>query len=192
MKRARCRTWGLEPAGGAVLLDVLASAPRDPAHTALAIGSKDGQLCAIAARAYEAGEEIVRLTGQVVTRPTRYSVQVAVDEHVDPPSGAGLEEMIGAHTWRYMNHSCEPNTAFRGRTLYALQRIAPGDEVRFHYAATEYEMAEPFHCRCGAGQCVGSLQGYRSLPAQQRQRIARFAQPHVLEAAARDDRPAGE
>lgn len=163
-----------------------ATAPRDPARTALAIGSKDGQLCAIAARAYEVGDEIVHLTGRVVSEPTRYSVQVAVGEHVDPPNGAGLEEMIGEHTWRYMNHACAPNAAFRGRTLFALQPIAPGDEVCFHYAATEYEMAEPFHCRCGAADCVGSLQGYRSLPLPQKQRIARFAQPHVLAAAARD------
>ncbi|MGK0354261.1 MAG: hypothetical protein ACJAYX_004963 [Planctomycetota bacterium] len=161
--------------------------PKQPTRAALAIGNANGQLCAIAARAFEAGDEIVHLTGALVSTPTRFSVQVGEGEHVDPPSGAGLEELIGEHTWRYMNHSCEPNTAFRGRTLIALQRIAPGDEIHFHYAATEYEMAEPFACQCGATACVGSLQGYRSLLAEQRQRIAPFAQPHVLAAAARED-----
>ncbi|MFT4514260.1 MAG: hypothetical protein ACI89X_001028 [Planctomycetota bacterium] len=166
-------------------------APKESTRTALAIGNTNGQLCAIAARAYQAGDEIVHLTGVTISKPTRFSVQVGEQEHVEPPSGAGLEELIGEHTWRYMNHSCEPNTAFRGRTLIALRRIAPGDEVRFHYAATEYEMAEPFACQCGATACVGSLQGYRSLSPAQRSRLAPFAQPHVLSAATREDRNNG-
>jgi hypothetical protein len=155
--------------------------------TALAIGTCNGQLCAIAARSYQAGEEIVRLTGVMVAQPSRYSVQVAEHQHIEPPSAAGLEEMIGEHTWRYMNHSCDPNTAFRGRTLFALRTIAAGEEVRFNYAATEYEMAEPFACQCGASSCVGVLRGYRHLSVGQRQQLARFAQQHVLDAAARED-----
>ena len=69
-----------------------------------------------------------------------------------------------------------------------MRAIAVGDEVSFHYAATEYEMAEPFTCHCGASTCVGTLQGYRYLSKLQRQRIAPFAQPHVLAEAAREDR----
>tara|TARA_R110002072_G_scaffold25443_6_gene85076 strand:+ start:5138 stop:5668 length:531 start_codon:yes stop_codon:yes gene_type:complete len=157
-------------------------------RTSLAIGSHHGQLCAIAARSYEVGDEIVHLSGALVEKPTRFSVQVGPNEHVDPPSGAALEELIGEHTWRYMNHSCQPNAAFRGRTLIAVRAIAVGDEVSFHYAATEYEMAEPFTCHCGASTCVGTLQGYRYLSKLQRQRIAPFAQPHVLAEAAREDR----
>ena len=155
-------------------------------HTALAIGACNGQLCAIAARPYRVGEEIVRLTGVLVTRPSRYSVQIAENQHIEPPSGAALEEMIGEHTWRYMNHACEPNAAFRGRTLVALRPIAAGDEVRFHYAATEYEMAEPFACRCGARTCAGEVRGYRYLSAEQRALLAEHAQPHVRAAAARE------
>lgn len=138
-------------------------------------------------RAYECGDVIVKLTGMVAARPSRYSVQVGEHEHIEPPRGAELEEMIGAHTWRYMNHSCDPNTAFHGRTLVATRSIAAGEEVRFHYAATEYEMAEAFSCRCGAAQCVGEVRGYRFLDSGQRHQLAGFAQPHVLAIAARED-----
>ena len=156
-------------------------------QTALAIGTCNAQLCAIAARTYLKGEQIVRLTGALVAKPSRFSVQVGEGQHIEPPSGAALEELIGEHTWRYMNHSCDPNTAFRGRSLFALRTIAAGEEVRFHYAATEYEMAEPFICHCGAAQCVGSVQGYRHMSSAQREQIAAFAQPHVLAAAHRED-----
>lgn len=152
---------------------------------ALAVGTTNGQLCAIATRPYEPGEEIVRLTGTVVSQPTRFSVQVGANEHIDPPPGAGLEELIDEHTWRYMNHSCEPNTAFRGRALYAIRPIRAGDEVRFHYAATEYEMAEGFVCHCGSPNCVGEVRGYRYLSAPQQRRLAEHAQAHVIAAAAR-------
>jgi len=148
----------------------------------LAVGTNNGQLCAIATRSYAPGDEIVWLTGTVEARPSRYSVQVGVDQHVEPPMGAGLEEMIDSHTWRYMNHSCDPNSAFRGRTLYAIKPIAAGDEVRFHYAATEYEMAEAFTCRCGAAACVGEVRGYRFLTEEQKRRMAEHVQPHVLAA----------
>ena len=68
----------------------------------------------------------------------------------------------------------------------ALRPIAAGDEVRFHYAATEYEMAEPFACRCGARTCAGEVRGYRYLSAEQRALLAEHAQPHVRAAAARE------
>ena len=77
-------------------------------------------------------ERIATLTGKTVTTPTRYSVQVGENEHIDPPETAGIEDLISEHAWRYMNHACEPNAAFRGRDLF--EAIA---DARVHVGASE-------------------------------------------------------
>jgi hypothetical protein len=71
-----------------------------------------------------------------------------------------------------MNHDCDPTTAIRDRDVVALRDIAPGDGITFDYNTTEYELAEPFKCRCGSTQCVGMVRGARHLTPEQRARLA--------------------
>ena len=82
-----------------------------------------------------------------------------------------------------MNHGCRPNvridTARRG--MAALVPIAAGDELLFDYDTTEWDMAEPFGCRCGAAECRGVVRGYRHLTPEQQVRLAPIAAPHLLE-----------
>ncbi|MCA8941869.1 MAG: SET domain-containing protein [Planctomycetes bacterium] len=149
-----------------------------------------GQRTAVATRDFAPGETILRLTGVFVSRPTRYSVQVSEVGHIEPPDLPPGHPDHATYAWRFLNHSCEPNATFRGETLVAIAPIEKGEEVRFHYAATEYDVAAPFDCRCGSARCIGRVRGYRHLSASERQRIARFAQEHVLDAALRDEREA--
>lgn len=67
----------------------------------------------------------------------------------------------------YVNHSCAPALEFdftamavrvaRGRAL------AVGDELTFFYPSSEWEMAQPFACRCGAPACRGWIAGAREM-----------------------------
>lgn len=60
----------------------------------------------------------------------------------------------------YFNHSCSPNTGFRGQiVLVALRDIAPGEEVTFDYAMSDGSPYDEFECRCGAPQCRGRVTG---------------------------------
>ena len=60
---------------------------------------------------------------------------------------------------RFTNHSCAPNARLQirdGRVeFYALQPIAPGDEITVNYGETHHEGT--LACRCGAPGCVGWL-----------------------------------
>jgi D-alanine-D-alanine ligase len=59
--------------------------------------------------------------------------------------------------WAPQNHSCDPNTAYRGLDLVALRPIRAGEELTLDYAACCDESMPPFHCACGAPGCRGII-----------------------------------
>lgn len=69
----------------------------------------------------------------------------------------------------YVNHSCAPALVFDMGAMAV--RVAPdralaaGDELTFFYPSSEWEMAQPFACRCGAGEgvCKGWIAGARDM-----------------------------
>lgn len=66
------------------------------------------------------------------------------------------------------NHSCDPSafvdTALR--RCVTLRDVAVGEQLDYFYPATEWHMAEPFECRCGAPRCLGSVLGAGQLPLE--------------------------
>jgi hypothetical protein len=88
--------------------------------------------------------------------------------------GTSLREQLEHYRWSFLNHACEPNAAFRGLTLVATRAIRQGEEITFHYATTEYDMAEPFRCRCGSPLCLGEIRGFRHLPPAALERLRRM------------------
>ena len=63
------------------------------------------------------------------------------------------------HGFRFINHSCEPNTFFRctpaRAEIYALRDIKPGEELTVDYGESQHEGKLP--CRCGAARCRGYI-----------------------------------
>lgn len=152
----------------------------DSSSQAVTIARRDGQLAVVATRRVAADSAVLTIDGPVVAVPTRFTVQVGEREHVDAEAGTD-----GSHPiWRFLNHACEPNTRLVGRTLFARSDIEVGDEVTFDYDTTEWDMAAPFPCRCGAASCRGVIRGYRHLTPAQRDQIVDAA-PHLREAVAR-------
>lgn len=121
--------------------------------------NEDGQRRLITRHPIEAGSEIVQVAGTVRRTPSRFSIQVGPRKHLDEMGPVNAT-----------NHSCDPSAFVdfshpERLVLRALRDIGAGQEVTIHYCATEYEMAEPFACDCGAVSCVGLVRGYRHLPA---------------------------
>jgi hypothetical protein len=90
--------------------------------------------CLVAARCFEAGECVLQLDGPVVSAPTRTSIELATDRHV--------EDKLG----QFVNHSFDPTTVVEktGSRLVALRRIQKGEEITFDYNVNETDMACPF------------------------------------------------
>jgi hypothetical protein len=151
----------------------------------LGVARINGEFRAVATEAVAAGEAIAYVEGVMVKRPSRYSIQVGVDEHVDGGDLEGLPELLDRRPWRFLNHACVPNAVIRGRSVMAARAIAAMEEVTFDYNTTEYDMAEPFPCRCGSASCVGVVSGFKHLSPEGRERRRANTAPHLLAPPAR-------
>jgi SET domain-containing protein len=109
-----------------------------------------------------------------VARPTRFSIQVGRDVHLDPISDR-------ESPWGCLNHGCDPNVAIdvERRAIIARRGIVAGDQLRFDYNTTEWELAEPFVCNCGSPACVGVAMGFAQLSFTRQQILLRDAAPHI-------------
>jgi len=60
-----------------------------------------------------------------------------------------------------------PNVLFNTSTmvLECVSQIKKGDELRFFYPATEWDMSQPFSCNCGSSNCLGLIQGASFMPS---------------------------
>jgi hypothetical protein len=71
--------------------------------------------------------------------PTRYSVQVGKDKHLDTPSAL----------FQWLQHEEEPSLRVdttENLNFYALRDLEAGDLLSFNYNTTEWSMATPFTC----------------------------------------------
>lgn len=125
----------------------------------------------VAVRAIPEGTLLFRIEGRETPVPTRYSLQVGRELHLDQEDARDPNDRVARRFWRYMNHHCEPSTVIRDRAVTALRDIARGESVTFDYNTTEYDLAEPFECHCRSAQCVGVVRGARHLTPKQRARL---------------------
>ena len=58
--------------------------------------------------------------------------------------------------------------------------VAAGEELTFFYPSTEWEMASPFICLCGAPNCIHVVAGARFLPLSTLEQ--HFLNRHIREA----------
>ncbi|MBL7999162.1 MAG: hypothetical protein JNL32_11045 [Candidatus Kapabacteria bacterium] len=61
--------------------------------------------------------------------------------------------------WAPQNHSCSPNTGYRGLDVIALRAIECGEELTLDYAQISDEFSSPFECTCGSDSCRGIIRG---------------------------------
>jgi uncharacterized membrane protein YeiB len=138
-----------------------------------------------AVRSFEPGEIVFPLEGQRVVQATRFTIQVGLGAHLDPVS-----EHVSP--WRYLNHGCDPNVAIDvpRRAVVARLPIAAGDELRFDYNTTEWELAESFVCNCGSPHCVGVAMGFAHLSPARQEVLFPDVAPHIRVRYARQLRAA--
>ena len=109
--------------------------------------------CAIPARS-----KIGEFEGEVISirearRRARGRKVVAIIEL----AGRAIDATATGRGFRYINHSCAPNsftrlTEYRAE-FYALRRIRTGEELTVDYGRSHHDGQLP--CRCGAAQCRG-------------------------------------
>jgi SET domain-containing protein len=107
--------------------------------------------------------------------PVAGSIALSATEHL-LISGAAL----------FLDHSCTPNVRVfvqpRDNTcdIIALRDIRAGERLTYNYLTTEWDMAEPFRCKCGASNCMGMIRGFANLTTTQQQSMLHLISPAVL------------
>lgn len=61
--------------------------------------------------------------------------------------------------WAPQNHSCLPNTAYKGLNVVSIRPIIKGEELTLDYATFLDENMQPFICNCGSASCRGLITG---------------------------------
>jgi hypothetical protein len=93
----------------------------------------DNDYCGLyASKEYNIGKIIHRLLGDIVEEPTRTSIQITKNIHIEDERA------------KYMNHSFNPNCEIMGRDIIALNHIIEMEELTFNYNTTENKLSFPF------------------------------------------------
>lgn len=82
------------------------------------------------------GTIIYTLSGNISTTPTRTSIQIGPNQHIEDELG------------QYVNHSCNPSVEIVGHNLISVKQINDGDSITFNYNESEDLMSNPFNCHC--------------------------------------------
>jgi SET domain len=153
--------------------------------SAVAVVRADGEYRLVANRPVAEGELLFGIEGELTTTPNRYTVQIGHDAHVDVPGEYDFEAILDRFYWRFMNHSCDPTVFIRGRSVISLKPVSFGQDITFNYNTTEFDMAEPFACRCGSVRCARQVQGFRHLSGEERERLSPWLAGHLLSLGSR-------
>ena len=134
----------------------------EQAHPKLDVcGSRIDGKGVFAAADFRRGERIGELWGELISsieglrraRGRRRIMIVELDEAL------AIDASKDASPFRYVNHSCEPNTVMRigdgWIRFYARHGIRNGEELTCDYGETHHEGKLP--CLCGSSRCRGRL-----------------------------------
>lgn len=64
-----------------------------------------------------------------------------------------------ATSWAPQNHSCNPNTIYKGLNIITLRPIEKGEELTLDYATFLNEASQSFVCTCNCKNCRGIISG---------------------------------
>ena len=122
-----------------------------------------------AARAFAAGEFILRFSGPLIDLERGSSLG---DHEANPLQVSATEYMDLEQPGIFINHSCEPNTGVKddaySTMLVALRPLAIGEEIRWDYSTSMWEEIGPWTmpCRCGSAACRGVVDQFPTLPLE--------------------------
>lgn len=95
-----------------------------------------GQNGVYAKQKFNIGDIILCLSGKILSHPTRTSIQIDYENHIEDDVG------------HYVNHNCNPTCKVDGYNIVAIKEIEESDEVTYDYSQNEDRLASPFMCSC--------------------------------------------
>ncbi len=151
------------------------TASHPPVSFATVIITETGERCLISESAFSKENIICKFSAaEILGKPSFLTLQTGINQHI----------LLDPVFLRYINHSCDPNCFFdtSKMELVAIKNIGPGEEFRFFYPSTEWEMERPFPCNCKTEKCQGLIRGAKFMDKQilHTYRITEFIKQQLL------------
>jgi len=105
---------------------------------------------------------IIIFGGYVFTRVEEATLPSPMNDYahqISPEFVIGIRKKTQLQPVDHINHSCSPNTGFKGQIfLVAMRDIKKGEEITFDYCMVLYrakgvKKSYRFSCRCGSREC---------------------------------------
>ncbi len=135
---------------------------------------------------FKKGDVVFVVSGKIVSYATDYTIPIDHELKIEP--------RVPGNEAQFMNHSCEPNIGVLNRSLFvAMRDIVKGEEVVTNYAFLGYEYGHEMTidgeekkefdrtCKCGALNCKGILQSYKTMPPEERNRYREYISEYLLD-----------
>jgi uncharacterized protein len=155
-------------------------------HRSLGVGpTKDCGLGTIALDDIEEGTLLVVYGGQVFTLEEFELLSTEMQSfpyQVDENLFLGPRDLTEIGIGERINHSCEPNSGFRGSIhVVALRDIRRGEQITFDYATCVSAEHDVFvmQCKCGCSTCRGVITGEDWRIPELYNRLLDFYQPYL-------------
>ncbi len=106
------------------------------------------------------GERVIAFGGYMLTEKGLTSLPKHLQEHPFQVADDLFFGQIAEHelsTADYLNHSCEPNSGFKGQAfVVAMRDIKAGEEITIDYVmCTSSKLLRDIECLCGTKSCRG-------------------------------------
>jgi hypothetical protein len=99
-----------------------------------------------------AGSLFLKITKATPATKAYTSVQTSENTHIELNS-----DIV------FINHSCKPSVIFDMERMEvrvsSARDLKKGDALTFFYPSSEWDMAQPFNCKCGEKECKGTIDG---------------------------------
>ena len=117
-----------------------------------------------AAREFKKGETIFCVRGSTIKYPSVPDWHIGQKWLNVGPNTWKIAYWDGP--WKFINHSCAPNSGLRGKTkVVAMRPICRGEEVTIDYSCTEASTSRwRMVCRCGSSRCRKIIRTVQFLP----------------------------
>lgn len=125
------------------------------------IKDKTGARSLVCKSFFNTNDEICTFSfNNVLKEPNYLTIQIGENKHI---------ELIPSFL-ECTNHSCSPNCFFdtTNHKLIAINNIKDGEEFRFFYPSSEWDMEQEFECNCSSKNCIGTIKGAKYLSESQR------------------------
>ncbi len=103
--------------------------------------------------------------------PLKFKVNKNKKDALDNPDWVGVDKdkwIDPAKPYKFINHSCNPNTGIKGKvTVVALRDLKEGDEITIDYSTIEGDPLWEMKCLCKEKNCRKIVRSMQFLPEEQ-------------------------